>query len=328
MKLGFSTPKARPTVSAIVAGLVLTLLGACGPSRADAPGRVSAGDRHMAAGKINEAVIEYRNAVRADATMGEARTKLAAAYEKLGDGANALEQYIRAADLQPKDLNSQLVAGRYLLAARRTSEALSRADAALALDSTSVDGHVLRGNALGGLDDLDRALSEMEEALRLDPSRGVTYTQLALVEAARGQAAAAETAFRRAIELAPNEVSCHLALANFYWSSGRLSEAENALESALKLDPNSESTNRALAVFSLASGRVEQAERYLKRVSDLSRSPSAIFTLAEDYVATKRTARAVELLEPLVRDRALPAPSSAWPRLCRRRRVGKGVCSD
>jgi tetratricopeptide (TPR) repeat protein len=179
---------------------------------------------------------------------------------------------------------------------------LSRADAALALDSTSVDGHVLRGNALGGLDDLDHALGEMEEALRLDPARGVTYTQLALVEAARGQAGAAETAFQRAIELAPNEVGCHLALANFYWSSGRLSEAEKALESALALDPNSESTNRALAVFSLASGRVEQAERYLKRVSDLSRSPASIFTLAEYYIATKRTARAVELLEPLVRD--------------------------
>jgi tetratricopeptide (TPR) repeat protein len=142
----------------------------------------------------------------------------------------------------------------------------------------------------------------MEEALRLDPSRGVTYTQLALVEAARGQAGAAETAFRRAIELAPNEVGCHLALANFYWSSGRLSEAEKGLESAVALDPDSESTNRALAVFSLASGRVEQAERYLKRVSDLSRSPSAIFSLAEYYIATKRTARAVELLEPLVRD--------------------------
>jgi hypothetical protein len=33
----------------------------------------------MAAGKINEAVIEYRNAIQADPTMGEARTKLAAA---------------------------------------------------------------------------------------------------------------------------------------------------------------------------------------------------------------------------------------------------------
>jgi putative PEP-CTERM system TPR-repeat lipoprotein len=298
----FSTPKLRLTVFAVLTGLVCITLSACGPSPADAPARLAAGDRHMAADEIREAVIEYRNAVQADPTLGEARTKLAVAYEKLGDGANALEEYIRAADLLPKNLTSQLVAGRYLLAARRTAEALSRADAVLALDSQNVDGHVLRGNALGGLNELDRALSEMEEALRLDPTRGVTYTQLGLVEAARGQAMAAETAFRRAIELAPNEVGSHLALANFYWSSGRLSEAETALEAALDLDPNSESTNRALAVFSLASGRVEQAERYLKRVSDLSRAPSSIFTLAEYYIATRRSAKAVELLEPLVLD--------------------------
>ena len=106
----------------------------------------------------------------------------------------------------------------------------------------------------------------MEEALRLDPLRGVTYTQKGLVEAARGKTEAAETAFKRAIELAPKEVGGHLALANFYWSAGRLPEAERALEDALTLDPDNEGTNRALAVFSLSSGRIEHAEKYLKHV--------------------------------------------------------------
>lgn len=307
------TPRLRPAVFSALA-LSLFLTSGCAPSPAKAQGHVSAGDRYLAAGETREAIIEYRNAVQADPALGEARTKLALAYEKVGDGGNALEEFIRAADLLPTDVRSQLAAGRYLLAARRTDEALVRADAALELQPDNVDGHVLRGNALGGLNELDRALSEMEEALRLDPMRGATYTQLGLVEAARGHAETAETAFRRAIELAPKEVGSHLALANFYWSSGRLSEAEQWLESALALDPDNDGTNRALAVFSLASGRVDQAEKYLKRVSDLSGSPSSIFTLAEYYIATRRSARAVELLEPLVLERRA---SGAKQRLAR-----------
>ena len=295
-------------------GFSLSLTVGCAPSATKAHQHLSAGDRYLTSGQVREAIIEYRNAVQADPMLGEARTKLAAAYEEIGDGGNALGEFIRAADLLPKDVNSQLAAGRYLLAARRTGEALARADAALALQPDNVDGHVLRGNALGGLNELDRALGEMEEALRLDPLRGVTYTQLGLVEAARGQAATAEVAFKRAIELTPKEVGSHLALANFYWSSGRLTEAEKALESALALDPNNDGTNRALAVFSLASGRVEQAEKYLKRIADLSGAPSSIFTLAEYYIATRRSARAVALLEPLVLDQRA---SGAKQRLAR-----------
>lgn len=281
--------------------LLVILVGAsCTEDREARKARLlEAGTKHLAAGEAREAVIELRNAIEVDPQFGEARAKLAAAYEMTGDGGNALGEFIRAADLLPNDIPVQLAAGRYLLAARRADDALARADGVLKLDPKSIDGHILRGNALGGLNDLDSALAEIEEALQLDPSRGVTYTQLGLVESARGQREAAETAFKRAVELAPAQVGGHLALANFYWASGRLDEAEHALEAALALDPKNEGTNRALAVFSLSSGRIEQAEKYLTRIADLSRAPASIFTLAEYYIATRRSSKAVTLLEPL-----------------------------
>src|SRR6185436_16899 len=79
---------------AITAAVTVIVIG-CGDSPADAPALVASGDRHFAKGEYREAVIEYRNAVQADQTLGDARAKLAATYEKLGDGANALEEYIR-----------------------------------------------------------------------------------------------------------------------------------------------------------------------------------------------------------------------------------------
>lgn len=290
-------PLTQPFWGALILAVVLS---ACAEDpNAQKQRHFEDGQQYLADGKLREAVLELRNAIAIDPRFGEARAKLAETYRKQGDGANALSEYVRAADLLPNDLPIQLVTGEYLLAARKVSDALARADAVLAKDPKNIEAHILRGNALGGLDQLEDALAEMEEALRLDPVRGATYTHLGLVESARGELEAAEAAFKRAVELAPTQVGGHLALANFYWAAGRLTEAEKALEAASALDPDDQGTNRALAVFALASGRVGQAEKYLKRIADLSKAPSSIFTLAEYYIATRQSTHAVALLEPL-----------------------------
>ena len=289
-----------PPYQAILAIVCFAIgLAACTDGETQKLRHFDQGQRYLSAGKHREAILELRNAVAIDARFGAARAKLAEAYAAQGDGANALSEYVRAADLLPNDLSLQLSTGSYLLAARRVSDALARADAVLSIDPKNIEAHILRGNALGGLDRLEDALAEMEEALRLDPARGATYTHLGLVESARGQADAAEAAFKRAVELEPANVGSHLALANFYWATGRLADAEKALEGASALDPDDQGTNRALAVFSLATGRIGQAEKYLKRIADLSAAPSSIFALAEYYIATRRSTDAITLLEPL-----------------------------
>lgn len=300
-------PRQRPSIlrAVLIAALIASSAYSASCSadlEADKRRYVENGDNYAAAGKYREAAIEYRNAIQIDPMYGAGRAKLAAAYEKLGDGSNALSEYVRAADLLPDDVDLQLTTGRYLMAARNVDAALARADAVLKLQPDNIDAHVLRGNALGGLNELDKAVAEMEEALRLDPARGATYTQLALVESARGRQAAAEAAFKRAIELAPDWVNGRLALANFYWAVGRLPEAAQAFEAALRLAPQNESANHAMAVFSLATGQVIEAEKYLKQLADVTRTPAAQFSLAEYYIATRRAADAIAILSPLAGD--------------------------
>lgn len=297
-----SLAPASLAVVILATAMVIALPACSGDRESQKREYLASGDRYAAQGKLREAVIDYRNAIQVDPGFGEARAKLAAAYEKLGDGSNALNEYVRAADLLPNDIALQLTAGSYLMAARRIDDALVRADAVLKVQPDNVEAHVLRGNALGGLDDLDRALAEMEEALRLDPSRGATYTQLGIVETARGRLAQAEAAFKRAVELAPKWVGGQLALANFYWAAGRLPQAEQALEAALSLEPRDEGANHAMAVFSLATGRIGEAEKYLKQVSDLTHTPASLFTLAEYYIATRRSNEAISILEPMAAD--------------------------
>jgi tetratricopeptide (TPR) repeat protein len=262
---------------------------------------LESGDRYADQGNLRAAVIEYRNAIQIDPRFAAARVRLAGVYEQLGDP-NALSEYVRASDLLPEDDELQLKTGHILLRAGRTDDALARADVVLRNHPESVDAYVLRGNALGGLDNLDQAVTAMEEALRLDPSRGATYVQLGLVEFARGRQIEAEAAFVRAIELAPQDVSAHLALANLHWSAGRLPDAERSLEDALAIEPSHAGANRAMAVFCLATGRVDRAERYLKALVDTSGSADARFALADYYVAARRFAEAIALLDAMMAD--------------------------
>src|SRR5216684_8845378 len=68
--------------------------------------------------KDQEAILEFRLAVQADPRLGDARLKLGDAYLRVGDAKDALGEYVRAADLLPKNIDAQVKAGRLLLVAR------------------------------------------------------------------------------------------------------------------------------------------------------------------------------------------------------------------
>lgn len=260
------------------------------------------GNRYFSEGRYQESAIEYRNAIQIDPRFADARLKLAESYARVGDARGALEEYVRAADLRPGDPEVQLTAGGYLLAAGRPADALARADAALRNQPSNVPAHILRGNALAGLNDLNTAVKEIEEAQRLDPTQGATLTQLGLMQLARGREAEAETALRRAIELSPGLVTAHLALAHYLWAAGRQEQAERSFREALALEPEHTLANRAMAAFCLSTGRSAEAERYLRLVADRSKTPGATFALTDYYMMSGRPRDAIVRLEPLAKD--------------------------
>jgi putative PEP-CTERM system TPR-repeat lipoprotein len=260
------------------------------------------GNRYFDQKKYREAVIEYRNALRQDAKYGEARLKLADAYAQLGDRSGALQEYLRAADLLPDNVDAQLKAGTFFLLSGRYEEAKARAVAVLSKNPRHLQAQILLANATAGLKDLDGAIKEIQEAIALDPQEGQVFASLGVFQLAKGNTKEAEAAFKRAVELEPTSVNARLALANFYWASGRKSEGEQGLLEAHALEPENPVVNRALAVFYLMSNRAPEAERYLKVVADTTKDPRARLSLADYYIAMSRQADATRVLEDLARD--------------------------
>lgn len=297
-----------PAVAALAAALVIA--GCSGDPDEQKARYLANGNRYFEETKYAEAIIEYRNATQVDPRFGPAHAKMAEAYSRQGDRANALHAYVRAADTLPDDIELQLTAGNYLLLARHADDARARAEVVLKRDPKNVRAHILLGNALAGLKDLEKAVAEIEEAIRLDPSRGATYTSLGVLEAARGQRTKAEAAFKKATELAPASVGTHLAMANYYWSARQLAEAEAAFQTARKLAPNDTLVNRGLAAFCLATDRIAEAETYLKVIAQTSKDPSSRLALVDYYLANNRPKEAIAGLEPLKSDPRLGPPAS------------------
>src|SRR4051794_1969767 len=151
------------------------------------------GDSFAAAGKLPEAIIEYRNALQQEPRAGDVRVKLAETYIQQGDLAKAIEEYVRAADTLPAAA-VQIRTGNLLLVARRFDDAKARAEKALLADAKSVEAQILLANALAGLKNLDGAVAELEQAIETTPARGATYSSLGAMELGRGHREAAEKA--------------------------------------------------------------------------------------------------------------------------------------
>ena len=245
--------------------------------------------------KYDEAIVELRTAIQADARLTDARLKLADAYIATGKPAQALQELVRAADLLPNDAVVQLRAAKLLLMARSYTDAKTRAENLIKLDPKNAEAYVVAGNALAGLSDLDSALEQFDKALEVDATNAESYIGIGAIQATRKQTPDAEASFLKAVSVAPKSARTQLSLANFYWATGQFPKAEAAFRTTLSFEPNNLAANRAMSVFLLATGRAAEAEPYFIKIAKVSPVAGAS-TLAQYYLLTNRRDNARKIL--------------------------------
>jgi putative PEP-CTERM system TPR-repeat lipoprotein len=290
MRPGFAT-----VASACVTALLLT---GCS-SDAAKQRHFANGTRYLEEGRPADAVIELRGAVEGDELWGEARYKLAEAYDANGEAENAFREYIRAADLLPENTEAQLKAATYLLLVGQYEDARTRVQRVVEREPANVEAQIILGNALAGLKDLEGAVAQINEAIALEPGRSESYTNLAIVRVEQGEREQAQQAFQKAVEADPKSVAALLALANFQWSVGQSAAAEQSLRRAYDIDAANILTNRALAAFYIAAGRPADAEQHLVFAATHTDGVTQALALADYYIAQSRPDDARRVLQPL-----------------------------
>ena len=282
---------------AAAAATWLLLSAACsGDPETQAKKYVASGDAYAAKKSHDEAVIQYRNAIKARPQWAEAHFKLAQTYQASGDVLNAYSEFARAADLEPTNKEAQIRAGTLLLVAGEYDAARTRAELALKADPNYAAAHILLGNSHAGLNELASALRQIEQAITLEPSYAPAWTALGGVKFMRGNRDEAEGAFRKGVELAPKSVDARLALANFQWASGDLKKAEETLRAALALDDSNPSAHRAMALLYLTTNRAPLAEPHFRA---LVSQPKGKLALVDYYMGLGRVDDAIALITEL-----------------------------
>jgi TolB-like protein/Tfp pilus assembly protein PilF len=321
--------------------------------------------RELGVGAILEGSVRLGgNRIRIAAQLIEAASGFhlwAQSYDRVADDLLALQDDIAsavAAALQAKLGASSapapdreayhLYLQANMLSARLTRESLGRAvelyERSIGRDPTFARPHaglartLMLAVAMGFLP-LDRRLEAkacVEEAIRLDPSHGLSHAARAVLDVMTGHWLDAEAALRTAIELDPREPSIPDAFAlHLLAPCGYLRRAYERSCQAIDLAPATDYLRLNCAGFALLSGRPDEAAAQFESASRLGVSQRSLFKVMKAELAWSRgeavaaaeamtqvlTAveplrlagadRLVELLPPALAGRGDPAAASA-----------------
>jgi len=220
-------------------------------------------DRYAAAGKLDEAVIEFRNALAIDANDAEVHYRLASIYLRTQHWPRAAQELTRTVELQPENYAARVDLARLLIASGDLPHAKEQVDWVLQARPNDGKSHGVSADLMAAQGDFPGALREAERAKTLSPSDSDSYLKLALMQLRNNQADGAETNLKKAIELAPDAIAARLMLANFYQVRGRFAEAEQHLRDAVQARPTDPEPGAALTRLYLAEGKKSDAENLL-----------------------------------------------------------------
>lgn len=222
------------------------------------------GTAQSAAGRIDEAIADYRRSLAIKPDYAEANSNLGSALDGQGRAKEALPFLRAAVRLKPGLLEAHLNLGTALADAGEFDEAFAEFETVLARQPDHAKALDNYGVALAMSDRLPQAIAKIEAALRLQPDDAGAHSNLGNALSLSGQNDAAIAHYRRALELKPGEAQTHNNLANAYIALGRLDEAVASYERALSLRSINPEAHANLGGVLLRLGRRDAAIAHLR----------------------------------------------------------------
>ena len=137
------------------------------------------------------------------------------------------------------------------------------------------DYHNNQGIALRMKDDLDGAIREYQEAIRLKPDDVMFHCNLASVWAQKGDYHEAIRVYRLAIGFDPSDYATRFNLGNLYRDMERHEEALGEYQRAVELDPQNAAGHYALAGLYWDQEKIQESAPHYHRALELDSNDSA-----------------------------------------------------
>jgi Flp pilus assembly protein TadD len=149
--------------------------------------------------------------------------------------------------------------GRLLLILGLADQALSELEQAVTLEPNDPESHSALGVALLATGKADQALARFRRAAELDRDNPARLTNLGTAHMMRGQVEDAIKAYERAVALAPNDARARGDLGTALLSANRPDHALPHLEAAVKLAPDRATFLSNLGYAQQQRGKLDQA---------------------------------------------------------------------
>jgi Tfp pilus assembly protein PilF len=161
--------------------------------------------------------------------LTRARTLGKAFYENPATQKEAVEQFRKALDLDPKSLTGRLNYGLALLRAGSTAEGIAELEAVRKQDPSLPHTWFNLGIEFKRAGDSTRAIAHLEKMAQLVPEEPVTQYNLGVLYKAEGRHDEATAKFELAARFDPNFAAPRFQLFNAYRAAGRMEEAKRSL---------------------------------------------------------------------------------------------------
>jgi len=264
------------TISVSVA--LMAMLGGCTLSKQS---YLLKGDKLVAEGKYEDAVLNYRKAIQRDPNFGEAYYRLGLAALKMQHGRDAFEALFRATQLLPRNLDAkqkfaELCVGFYLADPTRPqalyTQIVRLSDELLSQNPASYDGLMLKGYISSTNNKPKEAIEFFRRALAVDSSSQSVASELVSLLIQDGQTVEAE---RVAKNLMTTKRSTYGPLYDlmfdFYNTTERDADAERTLQLKVANNPG-----RADYILQVAGyyNRQHKAPQMVGALDGLLRNPN------------------------------------------------------
>lgn len=224
-------------------------------------------------GRLDEAIVRYREFAVSQPANFDGQRKLAAALLEAGRPADAVPALRRTVELRPDDAPAHYNLGYALLQSRSFDEAQDHFRQAIRLDASYAAAQYGLGLALWAGGNHDASIESFREAVRRWPTSAEAHYNFGAVLERAGQPDEALKQYAQAVSLNPSYPEANFSLGLLYETRGNQATAVDHFRRVLQAKPDSVDAQTQLAWILATSP------------DPAVRNPGAALTLAEQLVA-------------------------------------------
>jgi cellulose synthase operon protein C len=257
------------------------------------------GDMYLAKNRTEDARRVMTDLKKTFPENREVAVRLAVFF--MGTDINLARQEVAAIlKADPNSPAGNLLQGELYYLDGRFEEALATFSKPQVADSAMAEAQFFLGNLANRKQEIDKAQTYFEKAVRMNPRYVAARVALAEVLLRKGKSAEARRELQNALELQGDFVPARLLMAGLDRSEKRFPEAESALNSLLKEQPRNPLLHRQMAAFHFDRGNTGDAEKSLNKALEFDPdSMETLRNLIQVDIKTKQFDKAAQRINSL-----------------------------